>query len=391
MGLTTVRAAAPDAAAAILEAWDGGRAVLVLDPRAPEPEIEGIRARLRPDAGVASDVAAVVATSGTTGEPKGVELTWAGLRASAEGVTEAVAAGPGDRWLCCLPLHHVGGLAVLARSWATGVPVTVLPRFDVDRVASAAATLVSLVPTMANRLVDAGVDLGRFRRVLVGGGPSEVVPGPVTRTYGLSETWGGVVHEGHALPGVEVAIGPGDEILVRGDVVMRGYRLAPEETAAAFTADGWLRTGDAGFLGDDGLLRVVDRLRDLVITGGVNVSPTEVERVLAAHPAVSDVCVTGAPDPDWGERVVAFVVPREGVEPPSLGELRAFGAERLSAPKLPRQVVAIEAVPRTPGGKPRRRRLAALLTAEDGSLTGHRGDPVRPATTRSIGLPASDL
>ena len=370
MRLTTVRAAAPEAAPAILEAWDDGRAVLVLDPRAPEPEIEAIRARLRPDTGVAPDVAAVVATSGTTGEPKGVELTWAGLRASAEGVSEAVAAGPGDRWLCCMPLHHVGGLAVLARSWATGVPVTVLPRFDVDEVAAADATLVSLVPTMAYRLVDAGVDLGRFRRVLVGGGPSDAVPGPVTRTYGLTETWGGAVHEGHPLPGVEIAIGPADEILVRGDVVMRGYRLAPEETAAAFTPDGWLRTGDAGAVDADGHVQVVDRLRDLVITGGVNVSPTEVERVLAAHPAVADVCVAGAADPEWGERVVACVVPRDPARPPSLADLRAFAAERLSAAKLPRQVMIVDAVPRTPGGKPQRRRLAEVA-----GLTGPRGEP----------------
>ena len=359
MGITSVRDAAPEAARRILSAWDAGRAVLVLDPCAPGPEIERVLGRLRPDVGVAPEVAAVVATSGTTGEPKGVELTWSGLRASAEAVSEVVGAGPGDRWLCCMPLHHVGGLAVLARSWVSGVPVTVLPRFDVAAVAAAEATLVSLVPTMARRLLDAGVDLGRFRRVLVGGGPSGPLPGPVTRTYGLSETWGGVVHDGHPLPGVEVAIGPGDEIMVRGDVVMRGYRLAPEETAAAFTGDGWLRTGDAGAIDADGRLRVVDRLRDLVITGGVNVSPTEVEQVLATHPAVADVGVAGVPDPDWGERVVAYVVPCPGAEPPTLGELRAFAAEHLSAAKLPRQVVVVEAVPRTDGGKPQRRRLAA--------------------------------
>lgn len=356
MGMITVRAAAADAAAAILAAWDAGRAVLVLDPAAPSPEVDRILGRLRPEAGAAPEVAAVVATSGTTGEPKGVELTWAGLRASAQAVSEVVGAGAGDRWLCCMPLHHVGGLAVLARSWVSGVPVTVLPRFDVGAVAAADATLVSLVPTMARRLVDAGVDLGRFRRVLVGGGPSEPLPG-VTRTYGLSETWGGVVHEGHPLPGVEIDIGPGNEIMVRGEVVMRGYRLAPDETAAAFTGDGWLRTGDAGAIDADGRLRVVDRLRDLVITGGVNVSPIEVEQVLATHPAVADVCVAGAADPDWGERVVAYVVARQGVEPPTLPDLRRFAAERLSAAKLPRQVVVVDSVPRTAGGKPQRRRL----------------------------------
>jgi acyl-CoA synthetase (AMP-forming)/AMP-acid ligase II len=141
---------------------------------------------------------------------------------------------------------------------------------------------------------------------------------------------------------------------------MRGYRLAPERTAAAFTVDGWFRTGDAGTIDGDGRLRVVDRLRDLIITGGVNVSPSEVEGVLGRHPAVADVCVVGAADPEWGERVVAHVVPADPASPPSLAELRAFAAEALSPAKLPRQVVVIEAVPRTPGGKPLRRVLSAL-------------------------------
>jgi acyl-CoA synthetase (AMP-forming)/AMP-acid ligase II len=156
---------------------------------------------------------------------------------------------------------------------------------------------------------------------------------------------------------VAVAVDPDGEILVRSPTIMRGYRLAPDETAAAFTAAGWFRTGDAGTLDGDGRLRVVDRLRDLVITGGVNVGPSEVEAVLAAHPGVADVCVTGAPDPEWGERVVANVVPADPGAPPSLAELRAFAADRLSAAKLPREVVLIAAVPRSPGGKPLRRLL----------------------------------
>jgi O-succinylbenzoic acid--CoA ligase len=263
-----------------------------------------------------------------------------------------------------MPLHHVGGLAVLARSWTVGTPVDVLDRFDVDAVAAAAdagATLVSLVPLMARRLVVAGVDLRhRFRRVLIGGAP--VPPDlPGTPTYGLTETWGGAVHGGHPLDGVEIALGHDDEILVRGLVVMGGYRSPTGEadTAAAFTADGWLRTGDAGAIDGEGRLRVVDRLRDLVKTGGVSVAPTEVEAVLAAHPGVADVCVTGAPDPEWGERVVAYVVPADRSAPPTLEDLRAWGRDRLSAAKLPREVVVIDAVPRTPGGKPVRRLLTS--------------------------------
>jgi len=358
MPLVVVRLSPVEAVDAIRRAWDMGRGVLVLDPRAPDAEIERILARLDPDGDVDPDVAAVVTTSGTTGEPKGVELTFGGLQASARAVSAAVGAGPGDRWLCCMPLHYVAGLAVLARSWTVGTPVDFLPRFDVEAVRASKATLLSLVPLMARRLLAAGVDLGRFRRILIGGGPvPDDLPG--TSTYGLTETWGGVVHAGHALDGVEIALGHDDEILVRGPVVMRGYRspTGAADTAAAFTAGGWLRTGDAGVIDGQGRLRVVDRLRDLIKTGGVSVAPSEVEAVLAGHPHVADVGVSGVPDPEWGERVVAYVVPADPAAPPRLDALRDFARDRLSVAKLPREVVVVEAVPRTPGGKLLRRLL----------------------------------
>ncbi|HEX2046214.1 MAG TPA: AMP-binding protein [Acidimicrobiales bacterium] len=355
--LVTVRRPASEAATAIRAAWDAGDAVLVLDPRAPDPEVEAVLGRLRPEEGVDPDVAAVVVTSGTEGVPKGVELTWDGLAASAAAVSDALEVEAEDRWLACLPLHHVAGLAVVARAWSTGVPVTVLDGFDVATAATAEGTLVSLVPTMVRRLRAAAVDLGRFRRILLGGGPVHEQGPNIVATYGLTETWGGVVHDGHPLAGVELSIGDGSEILVRAPMVMKGYRFAPQETEAAFTSDGRLRTGDAGEIDARGRLKVVDRLRDLIITGGVNVGPSEVEAVLAEHPGVADVCVAGAPDPEWGERVVAHVVPRDPVAPPQLAELRAFAADRLSAPKLPREVVITGAIPRTPGGKALRRLL----------------------------------
>ena len=369
--LVTVRQRAPEASATIRAAWEAGDAVLVLDPGAPEPEVERILARVQPEAGVDPEVAAVVVTSGTAGAPKAVELTWDGLAASAAAVSAALEVGPGDRWLACLPLHYVAGLAVLGRAWATGTPVTVLGAFDVATVAAADATLVSLVPTMVRRLRDAGVDLGRFRRILLGGGPVPERGPDIVATYGLTETWGGVVHDGHPLAGVELSLGEGDEILVRAPMVMRGYRLAPEETAAAFTADGWLRTGDAGSIDADGRLHVVDRLRDLVITGGVNVAPSEVEAVLAEHPDVADVCVAGASDPEWGERVVAHVVPRDGATPPTLADLRAFAAGRLSPAKLPREVVVTDAIPRTGGGKPLRRLLTGRADRDNEESDGN--------------------
>lgn len=359
MALLTVRSPPTQAADDIRRAWDASQPVLVLDPRAPQPEIDRILARARPDAEVAAEVAAIAVTSGTSGEPKAVELTWEGLRASSAGVTAALEAGPGDRWLACLPLHYVAGLAVLGRAWAAGLPVTVLDGFDVGAVAAAPGTLVSLVPTMVRRLRAAGVDLARFRRILLGGGPVDETGPNLVATYGMTETWGGVVHDGHPLAGVELSIGDGDEVLVRTPTIMRGYRLDPERTAAAFTPDGWFRTGDAGTIDDDGRLRVLDRLRDLVITGGVNVSPSEVEAVLRRHPGVTDVCVAGAPDPDWGERVVAYVVPADPAAPPTLADLRAFAADHLSPAKLPREAVILGAIPRTPGGKPLRRLLRA--------------------------------
>lgn len=343
--LEVIRLPPPDAAAAVRACWERGQAVAVLDPRGPEEEVERARGALRLDETVAPDVAAVVLTSGTEGDPKAVELTWDGLRASAAAVSEALGADPAaDRWLCLLPLHHVAGLAIVARSWVTGVGLT----FDPD---DAAATLVSVVPIQAAR-----ADLSRFRRVLVGGGPvpDAVASGPnVVTTYGLTETWGGAVHDGHPLAGVEVRLDPATaEILLRTPAAMRGYRGHPP-----LATGGWLRTGDVGRLDPEGRLHVVDRLKDLIVSGGVNVSPAEVERVLAAHPAVGDVAVAGRPDPEWGERVVAFVVPADAPRPPALDDLRAFARDHLAAPKLPREVVLVAAIPRTAAGKVRRRHL----------------------------------
>lgn len=371
MTLDLVCAPASEAADQVRRAWDRDRAVLVIDPEAPPSERGRILARLGASEPVDPSVAAVVATSGTTGEPAGVELTFDGMRASAVAVSTALGVTSDDRWLCCLPLYRVAGLAVVARSWVTGTPMTVLDRFSVDAVAGAEATLASFVPIMLSRLSGAGCDpAALFRHILVGGGP---VPSgfPGTRTYGMTETWGGVVHDGHPLDGVEVAITPtpqgeGEgEILVRGPMVMRGYRevaahgvdTIEKNPSPSLTAEGWLRTGDVGRLDTEGLLTVIDRLRDIIITGGVNVSPTEIETCLATHPSVADVCVTGAHDAEWGERVVAWVVPVDQAAPPTLAELRAFAGGRLSTAKLPRQVVSIEHVPRTDGGKILRRNL----------------------------------
>ena len=181
---------------------------------------------------------------------------------------------------------------------------------------------------------------------------------PVVDAYGLSETWSAFAIDGRPIAGAEVRIdSETGEILVRGAMVMRGYRLDPARTAEVLTPDGWLHTGDIGASGPDGRIRVVDRLKDLVITGGVNVSPTEVEAVLMQHPGVADACVVGVPDDEWGERVVAYVVPHVGRAAPSVAELRAFGRDRLGAAKLPREVRIVDAIPRSTSGKALRRVL----------------------------------
>ncbi len=382
----------PEAARVAVELWEAGHAVVPLDPAAPAPDLRRSLAALRPTALIDGDgrhlladgvptlagVAAIVATSGTTGERKGVELTFSGLAASGAAVSSVVG-DAGNGWHCCLPVHLVAGLAVVGRAWTTGAPVTVLPGFDplaVEEAGRQGDAFVSLVPTMLRRLLDTAPEaVAGFGHILLGGGAidpallarARQAGATVSTTYGMTETWGGVVHNGHPLPGVDLRLDPPDddgavgEILLRAPMLMRGYRLWPEGTAAAIEVGGWYRTGDLGRLDPEagGRLWVVDRLGDAVNTGGVKVSPTEVERVLACHPAVADVCVAGRPDPDWGQRVVAFVVPVEPGSPPSLDDLRSFARDRLPAAKLPREVVLLTTIPRTPGGKPLRRLLPA--------------------------------
>jgi O-succinylbenzoic acid--CoA ligase len=367
-------------ASAAVAAWDAGHAVLPINPDLAAVELEQLLEQLRPTSlngerrrdgePVARNTAAVVVTSGTAGAPKGVELTTTGMDVMGRGYSAGLDAGPDDRWLACLPLHHVASLAAVARAYVTGAPFVVHDVFDLARVGAApraeGATIVSLVPTTLRRLLDAGAPLHEFRRVIVGGAPcppalrarAERTGVVLVDAYGLSETWGGFALNGQPIAGAEVRIADGDaEILVRGAMVMRGYRRDANRTAEVLTADGWLHTGDVGRLDGRGNVEVIDRLRDLVITGGVNVSPTEVEAVLIEHQAVADVCVIGVADDEWGERVVAVVVPRDAGAPPSIEGLRDFARSRLSAPKLPRELKLVAQIPRSNSGKPLRRVL----------------------------------
>jgi O-succinylbenzoic acid--CoA ligase len=176
-------------------------------------------------------------------------------------------------------------------------------------------------------------------------------------TYGLTETCGGFAYDGIPLDGMQVRLDPEGGIEVAGSTLMEGYRLDPAATGAAFTTDGWLRTGDLGAL-DEGRLVVHGRADHVIRTGSEKVWPEEVERVLREHPRVTDVAVAGRPDPEWGEHVVAFVVPATIDDPPTLEELRAFAAEALARFKLPRDLQLVPAIPRTATGKARRADLA---------------------------------
>jgi O-succinylbenzoic acid--CoA ligase len=328
----------PGFVAAVQRAWNAGDAVLPLDPRLPAPARQAVLAAARTDEPVEDGDAVVVSTSGTTGEPRAVVLTHAAVAASAEATSARLAVDPAaDTWLSALPLAHVGGLSVVLRSLLTGTPLT----FDPE----APATLVSLVATQLRRM-----DVTRFRAVVLGGAaaPDERPPNCVV-TYGMTETGSGVVYDGVPLDGVEVRSVDG-ELQVRGPMLLRCYRDGTDPK----DGDGWLRTGDGGSV-EDGVVRVAGRLADVVVTGGEKVWPDPIERIVRRVPGVAEVAVAGRPDPEWGQRVVAWVVP-DGA-PPDLEAVRDAVRAELPAYCAPKELVVVDALPRTALGKVRRRSL----------------------------------
>jgi O-succinylbenzoic acid--CoA ligase len=324
--------------------WDDGDAVLPVDPRLPAEVAARLQAALGAGEEVEPGDALVVATSGTTGEPKGAVLTHDAVAAAADLTNRALAVDPAtDRWLSQLPLAHVGGLGVVTRGLLSATPVT----WDPD---DPSTTLTSAVPTQLERH-----DHARFRAVLVGGSADwrSDRPANVVRTYGLTETFGGVVYDRRALPGVEVAIGADSEVLLRSPSLLRCYRDGTDPK----DADGWLPTGDEGSLDADGLLSVHGRRGDVIVTGGEKVWPDPVEAVLRQVPGVADVAVVGRPDHEWGQAVTAVVVPTDPTAPPSLDALRAAVQEALPAWCAPKALELRDGLPRTALGKVRRRAL----------------------------------
>lgn len=327
------------------KAWADGDAVLPVDPRLAAPAREALLRAMDLDRPVEPGDALVLATSGTTGDPKGVVLTHAAIAASAEATSAHLEVDPAtDHWLACLPLAHVGGLSVVTRALLTGTRLTVRPVFD----SATGATLVSLVPTQLRR-----IDPSPFRRIVLGGSaPPAVVPSNVVTTYGMTETGSGVVYDGRPLEKVEIDVRDG-QIHLRGPMLLRGYRDGTDPK----DADGWLPTGDAGRIDAEGRLVVNGRIGDMIITGGENVWPGPVEAVLRALPEVAEVAVAGRPDAEWGQRVVAFVVPSDASSPPTLDALRVAVKARIASFAAPRELVLLDRLPTTALGKVQRGRL----------------------------------
>lgn len=360
-------AAGPTFVDALQQVWEAGDAAFPLDQRLPPAEAERVVAIARPTAVISSDLerrrlddgesvadgdALVVATSGTTGDPKAVIHTHRSVTASAVATSEGLGADPAtDCWLACLPPAHIGGLAVITRALITATPLVVHERFDpaaTDRAAADGATLVSLVTRALNQ-----VDVDRFRKVLIGGAaPPPDLPDHVIATYGMTETGSGCVYRGYPLDGVELRAGASGEIEIKADLLLRAYRTSDGEVLP-FTADGWFPTGDLGRIDDDGRLWIDGRAGDMLITGGENVWPHRVERVLEDHPAIAEAAVIGRPDPDWGHRVVAHLV-LSGDRSPSLDELREHVRTELPVWNAPKEIVIVDALPKTALGKIRK-------------------------------------
>ncbi|HEX6585665.1 MAG TPA: o-succinylbenzoate--CoA ligase [Solirubrobacterales bacterium] len=309
------------------------------------------------------DLCCRILTSGTAGEPRPVGLTYGNFLFSAVGSAFNIGVDPGDRWLCCLPLSHVAGLSIILRSVIYGTTAVLLDGFDTEQVASTLVSgeisLLSLVPTQLIRLLEAGADLSRPRAILIGGGPvppdalDEALGRGATlvQTYGMTETCSQVTtlapddaerkvgSAGRPLLTTHVRI-EAKEILVQGPTVAPG----------CYEADGWLHTGDLGHIDEEGFLYVNGRRSEVIVTGGENVMPAEVEAVLLAHPSVADAAVVGRPDPEWQEAVCALVVVADGKEA-SDDELRSHCAASLAPFKVPKRVDFVSGLPRSPSGK----------------------------------------
>lgn len=339
---------------------------------------------------------AVLFTSGTSGRPKGAVLSNYNLFYSAMASAYRLGTFPHDQWLCTLPLYHVGGLSIVVRACLYGISINLQSTFSLEMIDStlsdAPITLVSLVPTMLYRLIqngNAGQWSPTLRMILLGGAAAspELMALcaeknlPVATTYGLTEATSQVAtllpprslkkagSAGKPLLFTDVQIvnekgkslSPGNygEILVKGPTVMRGYHNNPVANEVVFLDD-YLRTGDIGYLDDEGDLWVAQRRSDLIITGGENVYPREVEQILNQHPAVHTASVVGIDDPEWGQIVAAMVVPKDDSHVPTT-DLQDYCRKYLAGYKIPRQIRFVQMLPETASGKINRSQISRIL------------------------------
>ena len=430
-GATIVAARLSPDAEGVLDFWSvlyAGVRLFSLNSRLSSAEQVAQLARVRPtlalgalrydgerpaDGAPTAEAGLVLFTSGTSGPPKPALLEARHLEASARASARHLGTREDDRWLLCLPLFHVGGLMILVRSVLDGAGVVLHPGFEVGAVErdlhAERISLASLVPTTLKRLLDGRREPAAppcLRAVLLGGAaaPEGLVRRaraagfPVRPTYGLTEAASQVATAepgdegpglvGRPLPGNQIRIvdaagrvlpaGTLGTIEVRGPSVFAGYLGDPAKTAAVLRG-GWLHTGDRGQLDAQGRLFVRERIGDLVVSGGENVHPSEVESALLDHPAVDEVAVAGLPDPDLGQRVAAWLVLRRDRASPDARELRAFLRDRLAGYKQPRVFHFVTALPRNAMGKVVRRQLAEL-GAERAA------DPPEPGDMPSPGL-----
>lgn len=343
------------------------------------------------------DICTIMYTSGTTGFPKGVVHTYGNHWWSAVGSVLNLGLDEKDCWLCTVPLFHISGFSILMRSLIYGMPVYLFEKFDEEKVntvlKNGEATIISVVTNMLQRMVDAlGDDYYHpdFRCALLGGGPVPLAllerckekNIPVFQSYGLTETASQIVtlspedslkklgSAGKPLfpsqvrivnKGKEAKPNEFGEIMVKGPNVTKGYLYREEENKKSFTSDGWFSTGDVGYLDEDGFLYVIDRLSDMIISGGENIYPAEIENVLASHPAIQEAGVVGIPDDVWGEVPCAFYVVRTGhsVEPEDLAR---YCQNYLAKYKVPKKWFEIDELPRNASNKLLRRKLREFVT-----------------------------
>ena len=398
---------------ALERTWARGAAALVLPESAPDVQVRALLERLRPSrlvhleegggvagtaladgAPIGDEIALVVATSGSTGAAKGVELSHAALRASVTASLTRLGARPGERWGLALPTHHVAGISVLLRAAALGTTAVVAA--DTAAVGDLDVEHVALVPAQLERLLAQGAAVERFTTILLGGAPASdplldrarQAGAHVVTSYGMTETVGGCVYDGRPLDDVEVVVDADSaRIRIRGPVLLEGYRSAtgtpvdaegyrsltgtPVDaegyrslTGTPVDAEGWFTTPDLGRLDAEGRLEVLGRADDVLISGGENVPLAAVTALLRSHPAVADVTVAAVADGRWGQIPAAVVVPAAAQRPPRLSDLQAHVRAHAPVAYAPGHLLLVERLPRDGLGKLPAAEVSALLVAE---------------------------